>query len=101
MPLPVALYGIHEIRFLGEEGIPEIGGPLNLIRKLVNDRGKSRQCLHTGIPVLLRYRFGQRVSVQFLVLIQPLLELNYLKRISRSSQHLDKERVRVKCDRCD
>jgi len=98
---PERLHGIHDVGLLGEEGIPEIRRPLNFICELVNYSGKVRQCLHTGVQVLLRDRFGQRFVVQFLVLIQPLFELNYFERISRSSQDLDKERVGVKRDGCD
>ena len=63
---PEPLHSIHQVGFLREEGIPQIGRPLNLIRELFNDTGKGSQSLHTRVPVLLRYRFGQRVSFNFL-----------------------------------
>ena len=63
-PAPHALYGIHQSGFLCEEGVSEIGCPLNVVAETTKNIRKRNQCLNAGIPVLLACCGLQRNSSQ-------------------------------------
>ena len=85
-----ALHGIHDIALLREKCIPQVGGPLNVVCEAIYYFRQSRQSLDAGIPCLFRDGVGKRFVLQVLVLLQPLLELDYLKRVRGCSQGLGK-----------
>jgi hypothetical protein len=63
-----ALHGIHYVGLLGQNGISEIGRPLDVICKPFDDIRKGSQGLNSGVPVLLFRRVRERLVFQILVL---------------------------------
>jgi hypothetical protein len=99
--LPHPLNGVHDVALLCEEGVAEIGRPLNVIRKPLDHFGNRRHRLDRRVPGLLRHRIGQRLVFQILVLRHPLLQLDDLERVGGSNERLSQQRVRVERDRRD
>jgi hypothetical protein len=62
---------------------------------------KLYQSLDARVPRLLCHGVRQRFTFQILVPIHPLLKLDDLEWISRSSQRLSQEWIRIKSDRRD
>jgi len=56
-----ALHGIHHVLLLSQEGVAQIGGPLDVICKSFDDIGKTGHGLDARIPRLLRHCIGQRL----------------------------------------
>jgi hypothetical protein len=98
-----ALHSLHHIGLLGQEGVAEIGGPLNVIGEALDHFREPGQSLHAWIPWLLRHSVGQFLFpiLEVLVLREPLLELDDLKRIRRRRQHLSEKRIGIKGNRSD
>ena len=94
-----ALDGVHHIALLREEGIAQVGGPLNVVGQSLDQVGETRQRLDAGIPWLLGNGIGECLVFQVLIFFKPLLELDDFQRIGRSSQNLGEHRVRIKSDR--
>jgi hypothetical protein len=69
---------------LGQEGITQVGGPLNVVCQAFHNVRQRSHGLNARIPRLFLNCFGQSflVAGEVLVPIQPLLELNNLQRIS-------------------
>jgi hypothetical protein len=59
------------------------------------------QRLDTWVPRLLCHSVGQRFALQILVVIHPLLKLNYFQWIGRSGESLRQEWIGVERDRRD
>jgi hypothetical protein len=96
------LHGIHHVLLLSDEGVAEVGRPLNVLRKPLDHIGQRGHRLNTRVPGLLRHR-----GVQFLlvlrelgIVLQPLVKLDQFERISRCHQNLREQIVRIERDRC-
>ena len=63
--------------------------------------GKGNQCLDARVPVLLAGCVQKILAVEVAVLLQPLLRLNHLERISGRGENLTQEGVRVERYRRD
>ena len=73
---PHALHGRHHLALLREKGIPKISGPLNVVREPFRDVGDTRKRLNAWVPRLFGHCVCQSLTLQILVLFQPLLKLN-------------------------
>jgi hypothetical protein len=80
-----ALDGIHQIALLGQECVAQIGGPLNVVCEAIYYIRQSRESLDAGIPCLFGDGISKRFVLEVLVLLQPLLELDNLKRVGGCS----------------
>jgi hypothetical protein len=56
-----ALHSGHHITLLREKRIAQIGRPLQVICEPLHQVGHRRQRLYARVPLLLRYRIGQRL----------------------------------------
>ncbi len=92
------LHRIHDIALLCKKRVSQIGGPLDVVGKILCDIGKRCQRLNTWIPILFFDRISQRFVFQVLVLLEPLLQLDNFERVSGSYQHLAKEGIWIKSD---
>ncbi len=96
--LPHALDRVHDVRLLVEEGVPQVGGPLDVVAETLHDVGERRHRLDGRVPGLLRDRVCERLVLQSLVLPEPLLELDDLERVGRGHERLREQRVGVQGD---
>ena len=92
------LHGVHHVGLLREEGVAEIGRPLDVVGEPLHDVGKRGQALDARVPVLLLDGVHQRLVLEVRVLRQPLLELHDLERIRGRREHLREERIRIESD---
>jgi hypothetical protein len=84
---------------LRQECVPQIRGPLDIAGHTLHHVWKLYQCLYAGVPRLLCHGVCQRFAFQILIVIHPLLKLNYFQWIGRSGESLRQERVGVQRDR--
>ena len=98
--LPHPLDGVHDVALLREEGVPEVGRPLDVVREPLHDLGKCRHRLDARVPGLLGDGVRERLVLQVRVLRHPLLELDDLERVGGGHERLGEERVGVEGDRC-
>jgi hypothetical protein len=62
-----ALRSIHHLRLLRQEGIPEVRGPLDVIRQALHHIGKRGHGLYTRVPRLLPHGIDERFVFQAVV----------------------------------
>jgi hypothetical protein len=84
---------------LRKECVSQVRGPLNIAGHPLNHIWKFYQRLDAWVPRLLCHSVRQRFALQILVVIHPLLKLNYFERISRSGESLRQKRIGVQRDR--
>jgi hypothetical protein len=84
---------------LCQKRVPQVGRPLDVARHPLHHVRKLNQTLDTGVPGLLCHRVCQRFALQILIVIHPLLKLDYFQWISRSGEGLRQKRIGVECDR--
>jgi hypothetical protein len=72
---------------------------LNIARHPLNHIWKFYQRLDTWVPRLLCHGVCQRFALQILIIIHPLLKLNYFQWVRRSGERLRQEWIRVQRDR--
>jgi hypothetical protein len=84
---------------LCQKRIPQVGCPLDIARHPLHHVRKLYQTLNAWVPRLLCHGVRQRFALQILIVIHPLLKLNYFERISGSSESLRQERIRIQRDR--
>jgi hypothetical protein len=96
-----ALHCIHHIRLLCQKRVTQVGRPLDVASHPLNHVWKLYQRLDAGIPRLLCHGIRQRFSLEVFVSIHPLLKLDNFKWISRSSESLRQQRIRVQRNRRD
>jgi hypothetical protein len=96
-----ALNCIHHIRLLCQECVSQIRRPLDIARHALYYVWKLYQSLDAWVPRLFCHRVRQPFAFQILVPIHPLLQLDDLEWISRSSQRLCQKWIRIKGDRRD
>jgi hypothetical protein len=65
--LPHALDGIHNVALLRQEGVAEIGGPLNVVAQAFHHIGEGGHSLDAWIPRLFRDGIRQGLVFQILV----------------------------------
>jgi hypothetical protein len=75
------LHGIHHVRLLSKESVPEIGGPLDVPRESLDHIGKGDHGLHACVPRLFRHGISKRFIFQIFVPLHPLLELDHFQGI--------------------
>ncbi len=90
-----ALDGVHHVLLLGEIGVAEIAGPADVAIQESQYVGEGDQCLNARVPILLSGCVQKILSVKVAILLQPLLRLNYFKRIGRCGQNLTEEGIRI------
>jgi hypothetical protein len=69
---------------LREEGVTEIGCPLDVASHTLNHVGISCQGLNAWVPILLLHRAREGFVLQVFVFVHPLLKLNDLQWVSGS-----------------
>jgi hypothetical protein len=84
---------------LRQECVPQIRRPLDIAGHTLHHVWKLDQCLYAWVPLLLCHCVRQRLALQILVPIHPLLKLDNFKWISGSSERLSEERVRIQRNR--
>ncbi len=94
-----SLHRAHHIGLLGQEGVPQVRGPADIVAQQLQRIRKRDQRLNTGIPVLLFGGIHQLRALKIAVLLNPLLRLDDLQRIRARGQYLAEEWVGVECDR--
>jgi hypothetical protein len=90
---------VHHVRLLCQECVSKVRRPLDVARHPLNHVRKLYQWLDAWVPRLLGHSVRQRFALQILVVIHPLLKLNYFERIGRSGESLRQERIGVQRDR--
>jgi hypothetical protein len=93
-----ALHRIHDRTFLCEEGVAQVGSPLNVVCQALRHVRQSGQGLHTGVPRLLLHGISEGLVLQSLILCKPLLKLNDFERISGCRQDLGQQWIWIKGD---
>jgi hypothetical protein len=83
-----ALNRVHHISLLREECVSQIRCPLDVAGHALHHVRKLYQPLNAWIPRLLCHSVRKRFPLQILIVIHPLLQLNYLQWVSRSGQRL-------------
>ena len=93
------LDGLHYVLRLVVIGVAKIGGPLQVLRHLIEDLGKGSQGLDAGIPAALGIGAGSDLLRRRSTLhVQPLVGSGDLRRIGGTCQNHGDEIVRVKRD---
>src|SRR5580658_1528131 len=59
-----SLHRVHHVTLLREEGVTQVGGPLDAVNKLLHQVWERGHGLDAGIPVLVLHRVGERLSFQ-------------------------------------
>jgi hypothetical protein len=54
-----ALHSVHDIALLRQEGVAEVGGPLEVVGQALDHVGQTRQRLNAWIPRLLRHSISE------------------------------------------
>ncbi len=85
---PHPLYRAHHVGLLSEKRVPEIGGPAYILIQPGNHVWKHDQRLNAGIPVLQPRALQKLLPSKAAVLLEPLLSLNDLERVSGCGQDL-------------
>jgi hypothetical protein len=94
-----ALNGVHHIGLLGQHGIAELLGPVELVTHRRQHRRRRHEFLHAGVPILLFQGFFELLVFQLLVFFREAVGLHNLERVSRGHEHLRDEAVRIERDR--
>ena len=97
--LPHPLAGVHDVGLLGEEGVAEVGRPLDVVGEPLHGVGEGGHRLDGRVPRLLGDGVRERLVLQVRVLRHPLLELDELERVGGRRERLGEERVGVERDR--
>ena len=82
-----------------EEGVAELGRPLDVVGQALDRVGQARHPLDAGVPRLLGHGVRQGLALQVLVLHQPLLKLDDLERVGGGHEDLSEELVGIEGDR--
>jgi hypothetical protein len=90
---------LSQILLLIHVGVAQFGCPGQVLVQVCEHGRELRQSFDTGIPRLFFYFLGQRVAGKTMILLQPLLSLNYLSWISSGGQDLPNQWIRIECDR--
>ena len=102
-PRPLCL-GAHaldsgqHIHLLRQKGVAQFRRPLNIACQSLHNVRHSHHGLNAWIPALLLDRIRQCLSLQGLVPVQPLLQLNHLQRVGGGHQRLAQQRIGIKRD---
>jgi hypothetical protein len=96
-----ALHCVHHIRLLCQECVSQVRRPLNISGHTLYNVWKLYQCLYAWVPRLLCHCVRQRFAFQILIVIHPLLKLNYFQWIGRSGERLRQQWIGVQRDRRD
>jgi hypothetical protein len=97
--LPHQLNRLSQILLLVHVGVTQFGCPGKVLVQVREHCRELRQSFDTGIPRLFVYFLGQCVAGKTMILLHPLLGLDYLSWISCGRQDLSSQRIRVQCDR--
>jgi len=89
---------IHDIRFLSEKGLSEIGCPLNILVQLLQCIRHNHESLYARVPGLLLGGIDQILFAEILVPPQPLACFHDLERIGAGHKHLTQQRIGIEGD---
>jgi hypothetical protein len=84
------LHGSHYLSLLGQERVPKVGGPLDVVRQALHQIWQAREGLNARVPGLFGYRIRQRFVLESGIFFKPLLQLNDLEWIGRRCKGLSK-----------
>src|SRR5512139_2263341 len=93
--LPELLDGVQHVLLLREERVPDLLRPVELVGHHLEDLGEVHERLDARVPLLLLERLRQRVALELLVLLHPVVGLHDLQGIGGRHQELGQEVVRV------
>ena len=93
------LHRIHDLRFLVEESIAEVFGPIEFLVHHVEDLRKRDQRFDARVPFGLLCRAHCAVAVQPRIAPRPTRRLDDFSRISRGHQDLRQQRIGIQRDR--
>jgi hypothetical protein len=74
---------------------------IDMCRHGIENRWEGDERDESRIESLLLSRIGQRLPCQAAVLLQPVVGIDDLLRISGSGTYLGEQRVGIECDRCE
>ena len=96
---PHALDGIEHVRLLSEEDVPQLRGPVEVLRHPTEHVGEVRERLDARVPGLRLERFVELLPAQLRTFLDPALGLHDLERVGRGHQDLHEKRIGVERDR--
>jgi hypothetical protein len=86
---------------LCQKRVSQICGPLNIAGHPLHHVWKFDQWLDARVPRLLCHSVRQRFALQILIVVHPLLKLNYFQWVGRCGERLRQERIGIERDRGD
>ena len=97
-----ALHGIHHVGLLRQEGITQLGEPIEVAIHHFQNLRKSRQRFDARIPIVIFKRGNKRIAFQSFVFGtgRPAGRFDHLQRIGRRHENLGQQLIRIKCNRC-
>ncbi len=98
---PQSLNRIHHVALLGEKGVADLLGPLQIALHHSQGVRKGHERLYAQVPVLMLQGSRERVASQCGVglVFQPVCSFDDFERIGRGREDLGDEGVRVEGDR--
>jgi hypothetical protein len=92
---------VHHVSLLRQECVSQVRRPLNIASHPLHHVWILYQRLDAWVPRLLCHSIRESFALQILVVIHPLLKLNYFQWIGRSGKSLRQEWIWIKSDRRD
>ena len=89
---------VHDVRFLREKGLSEIGCPSNILVQLRQCIRHNHESLYARVPGLFLGGIDQILSAEILVPLQPLACFHDLERIGAGHKHLTQQRIGIERD---
>jgi hypothetical protein len=86
---------VGHVRWLIDESVAEIGGPLQVLAHRLDDGGETREGLDGRIPVRTFNRRKVILCDSLRILLDPALQLNDEERISTGRQYLREQWIRI------
>ena len=96
---PHALDGIEHVRLLSEEDVPQLRGPVEVLRHPTEHVGEVRERLDARVPGLRLERLVELLPAQLRTFLDPALGLHDLERVGRGHQDLHEQRIGIERDR--
>ena len=90
---PHALDGIEHVRLLSEEDVPQLRGPVEVLRHPTEHVGEVRERLDARVPGLRLERLVELLPAQLRTFLDPALGLHDLERVGRGHQDLHEQRI--------
>ena len=96
--LPHHLHRVHHLVLLRQEGVAQLGGPLDVVGQALDHLGHRRHRLDARVPGLLGDGVRQRLVLQVGMLRQVLVKRDDLEGIGGGDEGLGQQVVGIECD---